>query len=149
MPFLKTSYSPFILSLVCVTQACVCLCVFTQTASKDAITISLIYIYGTANVWRIFLFRWKDMFCHLKLLFKRFALKALNEKGEKVMNSNDTQSILDSPSDRRKHFSLMDDSRCYLLTGTWPDVPRGVALKSLPLTLSVLWFNQGPGNQMR
>lgn len=59
------------------------------------------------------------------------------------------QSILDSPSDRRKHFSLMDDSCCDLLTRTRSDVPTGVVLKSLRLTLPALGFSQRPDNQMR
>lgn len=58
------------------------------------------------------------------------------------------QSILDSPSDRRKHFSLMGDSCCDLLTRTRSDVPRGAVLKSLRLTLPALGFSQRPDNQM-
>lgn len=81
----------------------------------------------------------------LKHLLAR--IKSLEWKAKRT--SVMTQSILASPSDRRKHFSLMDDSCCYLLTRTWSNVPRGVVLKSLPLTLSILGFNEGPGNQMR
>lgn len=85
------------------------------------------------------------------LLYVAFIQKACIKSLERIgkRTSVMTDSILGSRSDCRKHFSLMDDSCCYLLTRTWSNVPRGGVLKSFPLTLSILGLNEGPANQMR
>lgn len=82
------------------------------------------------------------------LLYVAFIQKACIKSLERIgkRTSVMTDSILGSRSDCRKHFSLMDD---YLLTRTWSNVPRGVVLKSFPLTLSILGLNERPANQIR